>query len=114
MANFVKLFEEYGFTVELFGPNSYIADNGTFCVPFTVHTYNTKYGEYSDIAAVSFLSDDKEAIKDYYRRNDKQYIGYEVFSDYMNDRLKFVHVGRICNHDHVAFEVEDWLKRLQK
>ena len=112
MTDFVKLFENYGFTVEYFGPDSYIADNGVFCVPFTVHVTKTNYGQYSDIAAVSFLSDDKEAIKEYYEGRDKQYIGYEVFSDYMNDRLKFTHIGRICNHDHMDFEVENWLKGL--
>ena len=108
--SFVRLFEEYGFTVEPFGIDSYIADNGVFCVPFSVHTVNTNYGGYSDISAVSFLSCDKDAIKNHYR--DEKHIGYAVFSDYMNDRLKFTHIGNICNHDHATFEVESWLQKV--
>ena len=114
MNSFVELFERYGFVVEEFGPDSYIADNGVFCVPFTVHTVKTKYGINQDISAVSFLSEDKEAIKEYYRTREKQYIGCEVFSDWMSDKLKFIHVGRICNHDHALFEVQDWLERIKK
>lgn len=114
MSVFKDLFERYGFKVESFGPESYIADNGTFCVPFTEHTVHTKYGVYSDISAVSFLSEDKNAIIEHYRSKDVKYIGCEVFSDYMNDKIKFIHVGRICNHDHTVFEVEDWLEKLYK
>ena len=77
---------------------------------FSIHRTNTRYGGYSDISAVSFLSCDKEAIKKHYR--DEKHIGYAVFSDYMNDRLKFTHIGNICNHDHVAFEVESWLQKV--
>ena len=114
MDDFVKLFEDYGFTVEPFGPSSYIADNGTFCVPFTVDMASTGYGGLNTIAAVSFLSDDKEAIKEYYKSRNRMYIGHEVFSDYMNNLLKFTHIGRICNHDHALFEIQDWLERLKK
>lgn len=112
MNGFVRLFEEYGFNVEPFGHNSYIADNGTFCVPFTVDTTKTAYGEFSTIAAVSFLSCDKEDIKTYYTKRNTRCIGHDVFSDWMNDRLKFMHIGKICNHDHSAGEVENWLKGL--
>lgn len=112
MENFVKLFESNGFSVESFGDMSYIADNGTFCVPFTVHSMQTKYGPHSDISAVSFLSEDKELIKEYYRKRDKQYIGCEVFSDWMNNILKFTPIGGICNHDYSFFEIENWLARI--
>lgn len=48
--NFVNLFKKYGYSIEAFG-DSYIADNGTFCVPFT------EYGDkiYPLISAVSLF-----------------------------------------------------------
>ena len=110
---FVELFEKHGFTVESFGTNSYIADNGVFCVPFTVHTVTTRYGTHQDISAVSFFSADKDAIKEYYKSRGTQYIGYEVFSDWMNNQLKFAHVGDLCNHDHIEYEVQNWLERIK-
>ena len=114
MENFVKLFESNGFTVELFGDNSYIADNGPFCIPFTVHTMTTKYGHISDVTAVSFLSEDKETIKNHYKSRNKQYIGCEVFSDWMNNILKFTIIGGLCNHNYSFFEIQNWLERLKK
>ena len=50
MSLFVELFKEFGYSVEQFG-DSYIADNGTFCVPFT------EYGDkkYPLVSAVSFI-----------------------------------------------------------
>lgn len=46
---FAELFKKYGHSIEQFG-DSYIADNGTFCVPFT--EYDTD--KYPLAAAVSF------------------------------------------------------------
>lgn len=108
MNGFVKMFEECGFLVEPFNSesDSYIACNETFCVPFTVHG-NT-------IAAVSFLSDDKDAIKKHYRHRNERYIGSAAFEDAMNNRLKFYHIGGLCNHDYAGYEIASWLKRFQK
>lgn len=102
--NFVNLFKKYGYSVEAFG-DSYIADNGTFCVPFT------EYGDkiHPLISAVSFLSCDKENIKQHYKGVER--IGFKVFSDWMNDQLKFSHFGGLGNHDHSLGEVQSWLER---
>lgn len=104
MNEFVKLFRKYGYNVEVYG-ESFIADNGVFCVPFTVKEGNLS----NECSAVSFLSSDKESIKEHYKG--EKYIGCKVFSDWMNNRLKFTHIGGICNHDHSLFEIESFLKR---
>lgn len=104
MSLFVELFKEFGYSIEQFG-DSYIADNGTFCVPFT------EYGDktYPLVSAVSFLSCDKEDIKKHY--NGVSHIGFEVFSDWMNNRLNFQHFGGIGNHDHSVGEIRSVLER---
>lgn len=107
---FKELFERYGFTIETFGA-SYIADNGVFCVPFTEFK---AYGTYF-MAGVSFLSIDKEILKTKYNCvADK--VGFEVYNDMVrnNKTKEITHVGSICNHDHSLFEVENWLRRMQK
>lgn len=104
MSLFVELFKEFGYSVEQFG-DSYIADNGTFCVPFT--EYGDK--EYPLVSAVSFLSCDKEDIKKYY--NGVKRIGFKIFSDWMNNSLNFHRFGGIGNHDHSLGEVRNVLER---
>lgn len=108
MNGFVKMFEECGFIVEPFDTesSSYIAYNGTFCVPFTVHG--------NSIAAVSFLADDKDAIKEHYRKRNDRYIGSAAFTDVMNDRQRFYHIGRLCNHDYAGYEIASWLAQFKK
>ena len=101
---FKKLFEQYGYSVEEFG-RSFIAEDGIFCIPFT------EFGEtFPMISAVSFLSCDKEKIKEDYA-DCKDRIGHELFSDFMNDILAYTHIGGICNHDLSLGEVENWLAR---
>ncbi len=108
MSEFKELFEEYGYTVEPFGINSYIANNGIHCVPFTeVGTEN-----FPEISAISFLSIDIDNIKSRYKN--EEYIGCRVFSDFMNDLLRFNPHGGLCNHDHSLFEVEKWLNSFKK
>ncbi len=107
MCSFVELFKEYGYSIEQFG-DSYIADNGTFCVPFT--EYNTE--TYPLISAISFLSCDKEEIKKQY--NNQNHIGFKIFSDWMNNRLKFLPFGGIGNHDHSLGEVRNVLERYKR
>lgn len=104
MSFFVELFKEFGYSVEEFGNSSYIADNGIFCVPFT------EYGDetYPMISAVSFLSCDKEDIKNQYRGEER--IGFKIFSDWMNNKLKFPQFGKIGNHDHSLGEVRNVLE----
>lgn len=108
MSKFKKLFESYGYSVEAYGNsgNSYIADNGVFCIPFT--EYNTING-IAEMSGVSFLSDDKDAIKEHYKNKECE-IGFEVFPDWMIGAIEFVHIGGICNHDHSIFEVDSWLR----
>ena len=104
MGRFVELFERYGYKVESFG-DSYIADNGTFCIPFT----NVGTERHPLISGASFLSCDKENIKKQYEGENR--IGCRVFSDWMNGTLKFTQIGGVCNHDHSIYEVESWLRR---
>ena len=107
---FVELFKKYGYIVEKYGngdTNSYIADNGVFCIPFTEHEC-----PFPMISGVSFLSCDKEGIIKKYK--DEGYIGCKVFSDLMNNRLPFFQFGGICNNDHDYYEVEEWLRRCSK
>ena len=104
MNKFVELFKKHGYNVEPFG-KSFIADNGIFCIPFTEVGTET----FPEISAISFLSSDKEEIKKEY--DGEEYIGCKVFSDWMNDCLKFHPFGRICNHDHGLYEIETILSR---
>jgi hypothetical protein len=103
MSKFAELFNKYGYSVEEFG-KSYIAKNQVFCIPFT------EFGtiNYPKISAISFLLTDLADIKKQYSKDD--YIGCQIFEDWMNRRLKFTPCGGIRNHDHSLFEVESWLK----
>ena len=86
---FAELFESKGWYVEPFGRfrQSYIADNGTYCIPFTKSSQGTYYPE---ISAVTFRSRDREAIKRHYA-GDRE-IGKTVYSEYVNGCLKFAAV----------------------
>lgn len=95
---FIEVFQKYGYVVESFG-KSFIADNGIFCIPFTVIPRN-----YPVISTISFSSQDKENIEKYYA--DCDYIGCKIFNDWMNNDLHFTPIGRLCNHDHGIHEVE--------
>lgn len=107
MSMFVELFKEFGYSVEQF-EDSYIADNGTFCVTFT--EYGDK--EYPLVSAVSFLSRDKEDIKKHY--NGVNRIGFKIFSDWMNNSLDFSQFGGIGNHDHSLGEIRNVLERYKQ
>lgn len=99
-----ELFESKGWYVEPFGRfrHSYIADNGTYCIPFTKSSRGTYYPE---ISAVTFRSRDREAIKRHYA-GDRE-IGKTVYSDYINDCLKFVAVGDfLCGNALTIWDVE--------
>ena len=100
-----ELFEDRGWDVEPFGRfgYSYIADNGTYCIPFTKSSQGTYYPE---ISAVTFKSRDREAIKKYYAGD--RYIGKTVYSDYVNGCLKFIPVRGIllCGGHLTLWDVE--------
>ena len=96
---FKELFKKYGYDVEPF-EDSFIADNGVFCV---VYTEKDRFG-FPEIAAVSFVSSDKEILKQHYAGKEK--IGHQVFEDYI------MNMGIICNHDHYITEVEWALKNM--
>lgn len=106
MSIFKKLFESYGYSVEAYGNsgNSYIADNGIFCIPFT--EYNNTIDGTTEMSGVSFLSDDKDAIKKHYKNREDD----DVFADWMIGAIEFVHIGGICNHDYSISEVDSWLR----
>lgn len=94
-----ELFESKGWYVEPFGRfrHSYIADNGTYCIPFTKSSRGTYYPE---ISAVTFRSRDREAIKRHYA-GDRE-IGKTVYSDYVNGCLKFTAVSIFLCGDHLT------------
>ena len=104
MSPYVKLFERFGYTVDTncFGENDAMACNNKFCIPFTVRDDGCT-------SAVSFSADENLNIRKKYK--DSSTIGFDVFSDYMNDR-GFHHIGNICNHDHSLTEVEWALSRM--
>lgn len=111
MSKFTELFEEYGFTVEPFGVDSYIADNGKYCIPFS--EFQADYS--TAISAVSFSSNDKEDIKKHYSLKDSYHrIGSDVYRDCSNNRCKFTHIGYIYNHDHQLYEIRMALDRMTK
>lgn len=89
MDRFVELFERYGYKVEPFG-DSYIADNGKFCIPFTI--VGTEENPLIT-GAVVFSSCDKENIKKQYEGENQ--IGYRVLYDLMDGTLKFTQIGGV-------------------
>lgn len=108
---FTALFQRYGWNVEQLGDNSYIADNGTFFVPFSLD--HMGYA-----SAVSYLFDDKESfIKEWKRYNAAMRIpspiGYYAWHLYANGNRQFYHFGNVGNHDHNTREIENWLERLK-
>lgn len=102
---FKKLFETFGFIVENFGENSFLATNGIITVPYT----EFKNYEKPTISGCSLLAP-IEDIKKYYSGSKK--IGCEVFRDCMQNDLEFPTIGNICNHNHSLSEVECWLKSI--
>lgn len=113
---FVKLFKQYGWTVEQLGDNSFIAYEAVFFVPFSCVPCGRIQDEY--ISAVSYFVRDKdsfiEAWKNY-NRNISLYgvdIGTYAFSDFFGGNSKFHQYGALGNSDHSYYEVELWLKRI--
>ena len=116
MNRFAALFKRYGWIVEQLGDNSFIAYNTTFFVPFSCRPCGRIQNEY--ISAVSYLLCDKdpfiEAWKNYNRHISLHGvdIGTYAFNDYFNGNHKFMQFGALANHDHSAYEVEQWLERI--
>ncbi len=116
---FKKLFESHGFTVEKLTDNSFIADDGLICVPYT--EYTNRPGSYTYLCGISFLSEDKTKILKIFNRTDNPdfpaEIGYNVWDAFMNrilDRYGITPWGRICNHDHSVYEIESMLEERKK
>lgn len=113
--HFTELFKHHNWTVEEVGENSYIAYNNVFMVVFSPN------GSTQDptASAVSYCVNDKDAIIQAWKKYNKNMcsrfpidIGTFAFKDYFHDR-EFVHVGAIANHDHMPWEIESWLKRME-
>lgn len=103
-SRFAELFEDHGWYVEPFDDlgYSYIADNGTYCIPFTKSSRGTYYPE---ISAVTFRSRDREAIKRQYAGDLD--IGKTVYSDYVNGCLKFTAISTfLCGKELSLWDVE--------
>lgn len=66
---FVALFQEFGYTVEQVGEDSFIADNGVFCIPYTEYDNSGK----PEMYAITIDSCHKEELKE--RFKDEKYIG---------------------------------------
>ena len=104
---FAELFQEFGYTVEQVGEESFLADNGVFCVPYTEYHRNG----IPKISAVTFDSCHKEELKALFT-NEKQ-IGYAVWREYINARLEFPTYGFIAtNHDCMFCEVRSALESM--
>lgn len=111
MNSFTKMFLRNNWKVESLDTNSFCAENGVFCVFFSVYQNG---GEIA--SAVSYLMEDKKSIIDAWKTYNKDSrfptpIGTFVYSDWVNHQ-RFFHMGGVCNHDHTCWEVESWVKRL--
>lgn len=113
MDQFKKLFEKYGYNVEKLTDRSFLADNGKICVPYTEYS-NTPNGNHY-ICGVSFLSCDREKLIEIIDKRKNMHrlpieIGFEVWDGYMNGWLMKAGIcryGRIANHDHSIYEIEN-------
>ena len=108
MKSFKKLFENYGFKVEEFGDNSFIATNGKITVPYTEKNPNYL----PEICCVSFVASMEEVAE--YFKEDINVIGYAAYNAAWHNRMPFKQEGGLYNHDHSLGEVETWLKRITK
>lgn len=113
---FKKMFEAAGFKIQNVptdykNGNSFIADNGVVCVAATQFKGMTG----SELAAVSFLSLDKDTVLSYFNKKNDKYkqLGFTMFSAFMNQKLPVFHFGNFCNHDYCPIEVESILKSLK-
>ena len=106
---FKKLFEEFGWTVEQVAEKSFIANKGDISVGYTEFLF----GDMPLMAGISVAATPKQ-IKEVYVNDELDHLGHEMFSDYMNDHLKFTRVGGVCNHDHAIYEVRMWLEHTTK
>ena len=114
--HFTELFKRYKWTVEEVGENSYIAYNNVFMVAFSPNSSTAD----PTASAVSYHVMDKDAVtqawKNYNRDSCSRLpidIGTFAFKDYMNGCKKFFHIGAVANHDHMPWEIENWLKRME-
>lgn len=102
---FKELFEKYGYTVEQMEENTYIADNGIYCIPYTEYD---RGGE-PECRAVTISSCYKEQMRKVFKGEKK------------NGRVEWwchipknSYIDYICNHDCMYWEVENLLKARQK
>ena len=103
--NFKELFEKYGFEVEQWSEDSYIADNGVYCIPYTEHD---RYGS-PEIWAITVDSCNRAQLKEMFKTETQigcaawcQGVPFPVYHDLIH------------NHDNMYFEVENTLKRIKK
>lgn len=113
---FVRLFKRYGWTVEQLDDNSFIAYNTTFFVPFSCIPFMGNKDEY--ISTVSYLLCDKDDFIKEWRKYNAMIgrtidIGTYAFKSHFEGG-KFYQFGALANHDHSAFEVEQWLERTSR
>lgn len=100
---FEVLFKAYGYTVEQMSEDSFIADNGVFCIPYTEYD---RYGS-PEMLAITIDSCHKEELKEMFK--DEEQIGCAAYCD----RPPFkVYWDYICNHDCMFYEVKNALERM--
>lgn len=102
---FVELFQEFGYTVEQVGEDSFIADNGVFCVPYTEYD---RYGS-PEMYAITIDSCHKEELKE--RFKDEEQIGRAAWCRGVPFK---VYTNYIYNHDCMFYEVRDSLESMSK
>lgn len=120
--NFVKLFGRYGWIVEEYGENNFIAYNDTYFVPFSCVPF--EYDNADTICCVSYLLCDKEKFVDLWEKyNHKEGIhtkckmGHFAFMMYSENNIeieRLCHFGGLANDDHDMSEVDQWLYELVK
>ena len=101
---FVALFQKFGYTVEQIGSDSFIADNGVFCVPYTEYDRDGS----PEMWAITIDSCHKEELKEFFK--DEEQIGCAAWCR----RGPFkVYDNYICNHDVMYWEADNLLKVME-
>ncbi len=100
---FVALFQEYGYTVEQMEKDTFIADNGVLCIPYTEYDNDGS----PECHAVTIDSCYREEIKEVFKAEKKNGRVEWWCHIPQNSRIDF-----IANHDCMFWEVENLLKSM--
>lgn len=102
---FVALFQEFGYTVEQVGEDSFIADNGIFCIPYIEHDLNGR----PEIYAITIDSCHKEELKEIFKG--EEHIGKAAW--WRGVPFK-IYTNYIYGNDYMLYEVKGSLESMAK